>query len=58
MKSALTRAKFRHIHNPHDSFEKVANRCLADVTGSRNGGPKVTVGGIAKAGASLASLFL
>lgn len=58
MKSALTRAKFRHVHSPHDTFEKVANRCLADVTGGRNGSPKVTVGGIAKVGASLASLFL
>jgi len=58
MKSALTRAKFRHIHNPHETFEKIANKCLSDVVGGRSDKPKVSVGNIARVGASLAGLFL
>lgn len=58
IKNALVRAKFHHVHSPHESFTKIAATAFKDVMGGSGKQPKMTVGGIAKAGASLAGLFL
>lgn len=57
-KNALVRAKYHHVHSPHESFVKIAGNALKDVMGGSGKQPKMTVGGIAKASASLAGLFL
>lgn len=58
IKNALVRAKFHHVHSPHESFVKIAGNALRDVTSGSGKQPRITVGGIAKAGVSLAGLFL
>lgn len=58
IKNALVRAKYHHVHSPHETFAKIAATALKDVVGGNGKQPKMTVGNVAKAGASLAGLFL